>query len=207
MQEQHTAPTKVCKECGIEKPLSEFHIAKLGKQGRKAQCIECYTPKSRENGRRYIKRKQLESIGLCQKCFKATPLPAMEQKSFPLCRACFFKVFSKRALGTVAHWEVLEAQFERQDSRCPYTGVTLILGLNASLDHIKPRFHFPELANNPSNTEWVLDEVNEMKRDRTPEEFLEMLSRIVAYTNSGRDAAFSEGANVAPVDLRSPLLQ
>ena len=38
---------KTCKKCGIEKPLDEFHKKKLGKNGRMAQCRQCYNMKRR----------------------------------------------------------------------------------------------------------------------------------------------------------------
>ena len=33
--------TKICKQCGIDKPLSAFRIEKMGKGGRKAICKMC----------------------------------------------------------------------------------------------------------------------------------------------------------------------
>ena len=38
---------KVCNKCGVEKPLSEYHIAKQGKKGPiyKGQCKSCVREK------------------------------------------------------------------------------------------------------------------------------------------------------------------
>ncbi len=35
---------KPCMGCGVTKPLEAFHRAKLGKDGRRSRCIECYEP-------------------------------------------------------------------------------------------------------------------------------------------------------------------
>ena len=39
---------KVCKKCGIEKPITEFHKQATGKLGVKAVCKECYNRHYRE---------------------------------------------------------------------------------------------------------------------------------------------------------------
>ena len=56
-----------------------------------------------------------------------------------------------------------------------------MLGVNDSLDHPFPALQFPELARDPENIERVSREINEMKRDRTPEESLSLLRAILAY--------------------------
>lgn len=40
---------KVCTKCGVEKELTEFHLAKLGAQGRSARCRPCTAAASREH--------------------------------------------------------------------------------------------------------------------------------------------------------------
>ena len=51
----------------------------------------------------------------------------------------------------------------------------LILGKNDSLDHIYPAERFPEKRTDPTNVEWATREVNETKRERTPDEFMALL--------------------------------
>ena len=55
----------------------------------------------------------------------------------------------------------------------------LILGKNDSLDHIYPAERFPEKRTDPTNVEWVTREVNQTKRDRTPDEFMALLQLIL----------------------------
>jgi protein-arginine kinase activator protein McsA len=40
--------TKVCKKCGQELPISEFYADKLGVDGLKAVCKECYMARQKE---------------------------------------------------------------------------------------------------------------------------------------------------------------
>jgi hypothetical protein len=60
-------------------------------------------------------------------------------------------------------------------------GIPLTLGVNDSLDHIYPLARFPERATDPTNIEWVSRKINEMKRDRTPDEFLALIGQILDY--------------------------
>ena len=56
----------------------------------------------------------------------------------------------------------------------------MILGTNATLDHILPASRYPDLRSDPSNVEWVADWVNSMKQDATPDEFRERMHLILA---------------------------
>ena len=47
---------KRCKECGIEKALTDFHKHKNCKDGRRPQCKECRKPKSNQY---YVDNKEL----------------------------------------------------------------------------------------------------------------------------------------------------
>lgn len=77
--------------------------------------------------------------------------------------------------------EALRQKMVDQDFACPYTGERLVLGVNASLDHIMPVARYPELARNPANVEWVDQTVNFLKRDRTPDEFLGIVGAIAHH--------------------------
>lgn len=93
---------------------------------------------------------------------------------------------ARRNLGSNRHWKAIKNKLQEQGYICPYTGEKLVLGVNASLDHIYPVFHYPDLKNDPENVEWVTQEINEMKRDRTPQEFLALISHILNYAAVGR---------------------
>jgi hypothetical protein len=70
---------------------------------------------------------------------------------------------------------------EKQDFKCPYTGLKLVPGENASLDHIKPVSKFPELACEISNVEWVHKKINWMKMDWDKQDFIDFCLNTAAY--------------------------
>ena len=120
--------------------------------------------------------------GWCVACGASAVLPSLAANAkFRLCESCYLKKLSRQRLGSNQHWTVLLDKLTAQDWRCAYSGTPLVLGVNDSLDHKFPALRFPDLARDPENVEWVSREINEMKRDRTPEEFLSLLRVILAY--------------------------
>jgi len=85
---------------------------------------------------------------------------------------CWLKQKSTHSLGTVVHWELLRDLLKKQNYKCAYTGKKLVLGVNASIDHIRPKSLFPELANDPNNIVWVDLKVNKLKHNKPLEEFM-----------------------------------
>jgi len=92
---------------------------------------------------------------------------------------CYLKKIARNRLGSNRYWTQLRNKLTQQNYRCVYTGTPLQLGVNDSLDHIYPVQRFPDRAHDPNNVEWVTREINEMKRDRTPDEFLSLIQRIL----------------------------
>jgi 5-methylcytosine-specific restriction endonuclease McrA len=81
-------------------------------------------------------------------------------------------------------WEGLRDKLIAQNYRCAYTGKALILGVNASVDHILPVARFPQLISDLHNIEWVDLQVNQMKRDLTRDEFLSSICQILEYSQN-----------------------
>lgn len=52
------ALVKVCKDCGVEKPISQFYAQPNGADGLKPWCIECYAKRARDYYDRGGKEKQ-----------------------------------------------------------------------------------------------------------------------------------------------------
>lgn len=74
----------------------------------------------------------------------------------------------------------LRGIFDAQGARCFYTDRALTLGVNASLDHKKPRSRFPELASTPSNLAFCDISINLLKGKRTDEEFIQICREVAA---------------------------
>ena len=71
---------------------------------------------------------------------------------------------------------------QKQSYRCPYSGLPLEVGGNASIDHIIAKSVRPDLRYEPSNLQWVDVDVNRMKSDKTHEEFIALIERIYRHT-------------------------
>lgn len=139
-------------------------------------CIEKGKIRRQTNERKFLE------AGLCGTCGRYPSLPAMDSNLlYRLCEECYLRKTAKGCLGSMRHWRQIRQKLYDQDFTCAYTGQILVLGRNASLDHIYPIHSYPHLKEDPSNTEWVLQEVNEMKRDRTPEQFITLIQQILAF--------------------------
>ncbi len=126
-------------------------------------------------------RAQRLTAGLCLHCGKGAWLPALTDKGDRLCELCYCRKTAKFNLGSSRHGPAVRDKFRTQDARCPYSGETLILGVNATLDHILPVSRYPERRTDPANVEWVVSWVNLMKGDATPDEFIERMRHILVY--------------------------
>ena len=108
--------------------------------------------------------------GLCRFC----PQRLM-RNSGSWCEKHWFMQAVNRYGFEMKEWTIAKSILEKQDYRCPYTGVLLIPGINASLEHRKPKSKFPHLKNDWSNIQWSHWYVNNMKQTLSEEEFMKRL--------------------------------
>lgn len=70
--------TKICKQCGVEKPLNEFHEYNRNKDGHKGICAQCYNwnHRSEDSKREEIEKIRLRDAGLkyCPSCKTIKPI-------------------------------------------------------------------------------------------------------------------------------------
>jgi hypothetical protein len=73
------------------------------------------------------------------------------------------------------------AQFERQGGRCYLSGIALVIGENACLDHIfsRARYQHHNIAGGLENLAWADADVNRSKNQLTPTAFLELCQQVV----------------------------
>jgi hypothetical protein len=64
--------------------------------------------------------------------------------------------------------EAVAAKLEQQEFKCAFTGVPLVPGKNASLDHVYPKLKYPVIAAELTNLVWVDATFNKMKLDADP---------------------------------------
>lgn len=140
-----------------------------GKESPSLRCESCAISHSlhRKERRKFFKEK-----GLCAECGKEKLCHCV------CCVDCYMASASKQNLGTTKHRHELKERFFAEGSKCFYTGKELILGVNASLDHMNPVSRFGESANVPENLVWCDRAVNEAKKSMTKEEFIGLCKLI-----------------------------
>lgn len=97
------------------------------------------------------------------------------------CETCYLKKAAYRRCGSKRSWTVLKEKWDEQEGRCSYTGEKLIMGQNASVDHILPVSRFPEKKADKSNIEWISMEINTLKGTRTKDEFTTLVKAIARH--------------------------
>lgn len=151
----------ICKNCKKRPP----------REGRKLceYCTTNYVAKGNQKQSERIKN------GLCFRCGKQPENPSRA------CRACALKVIASDNLKDIKRASEIGELLDKQQSRCVYTGLSLILGRNASLDHIVPRCKGG--TDDLSNLQWIETGINRLKRDLDDAEFREYLQNLSASLN------------------------
>ena len=118
-------------------------------------------------------RRKNESKSLCSNC--SNP----KLNGISICEIHWFNRVARNS-GIVSSNSAAKIKLllEKQSYTCPYTGKKLTPGVNASLDHIKPRSRFPELVSSISNLEWVDIDVNTAKGVLSKSEFIDMCKLV-----------------------------
>ena len=136
--------------------------------GKRKLCPSC----QKKNGN-IIKQKRKNRLknGLCYCC---------DNLREPGSNCCCYKHWMQKTCinrtGNVRNWEYIAELFEKQGRICPYTGINLVLGQNAQLDHKIPLIRGG--TNEPENLEWIDSEINRMKGKRTKNEFISICIKI-----------------------------
>lgn len=184
---------KQCTGCGTTYPIDHYIRVKRSRDGYSQRCRACRSANAlrwkEENRERALelernRRRAKKENGQCAACTRER-LP----HSNNFCEDCYYRDVAYHAIGsgTKSIIEALRQKMIDQDYKCPYTNVPLILGLNASLDHMMPKSRFPELARDINNLEWVSADINQSKHDRTPDEFVALCAKIIQYTEAHSD--------------------
>jgi hypothetical protein len=127
------------------------------------------------------RRGQRKAQRLCQDCGKPV-MPNSEAR----CEFHFLRQMLNRRIhvSSDALIERIKTKLMEQKWRCPISGRWLVLGINASLDHILPKSKFPEKAQDIENLQWVDTYVNFAKHDMSQEELVTLCREIVAVADS-----------------------
>ncbi len=88
-----------------------------------------------------------------------------------------------RKTGCLEKHEQLLEKLEKQDCKCFYTGIDLIAGVNASIDHLESRKNSPDKVNDLNNLVWCDRRINSMKGSLNYEEFVNLCNLIAKKAN------------------------
>jgi hypothetical protein len=154
----------------------------LKRQREKGLCLECVNPVMKGKSRcenHILARQQKEaqnrldaaSNGLCYYCYKS---PKMEHHK--TCETCYLKRVSLRHFGTMRFGEELKKMFQSQNGKCALSGLPIVIGQNADLDHITPKLQGGRDELN--NVQWVLDIVNNFKSGMLEKDFFNLIQNI-----------------------------
>jgi len=97
------------------------------------------------------------------------------------CEICTFKATASKRLGSQKRGMEIAALYLRQKCRCPYTGILLKVGTNASLDHKIPISKGG--TNDIGNLQWVHKWVNIAKHNYSEQEFLAFVTQCHQHLN------------------------
>jgi len=149
-------PTK-CNTCGGENDTGQFRCSKCRQRTREQSLM--------------LRRERAEK-GVCLRC-GGEKLPNSR-----LCQKHWFCDSADGNLGSSKRWKELEELWFKQKGLCYYSGVPLILGINASVDHKLPTCRFFDNRFDIDNLVFCDMAVNQMKRDCTDDEFIKLCHAV-----------------------------
>jgi hypothetical protein len=151
------------------------------REARRARSREYGRANRAELNRKQIeKRKERLAKGLCSTC----ALPAL-----PNLTVCMKHWITRILVSNIglAHLEnviYLFKKFKAQGARCAYTGIKLVPGKNASVDHTASIFDAPHRAADITNLQWVTKRINASKHNLSHRPFIQMCRDVVAHEDS-----------------------
>lgn len=192
--------TRMCRSCANQ--ARDKQRAKKGLTGPDATCLSCTQPRDnilskfcrscrkslpREGVSRSINLSKIwRASGLCLDCGN-TRL----NDSTPRCLQHYLYLVSWNNTGGQVPWSTLRDLFDAQGGRCFYTGAPIQLGVNAELDHRKPRSRFPDLSASLANLVFCDAAINALKGTRTDDEFIAVCRQVAERFCSDPTPLFS----------------
>lgn len=137
-----------------------------------------------KDARRYAKERRDKRIQecLCTECRGRIPAPATHGT---MCEPCWFDSIAKSALRFTSPIKAREwgprirLIFYNQNGKCAYTGLDLIPGINASLDHKIPKALGG--SDDLGNLQWVTIQVNLAKHAMSEEAFFSLCRNVLRH--------------------------
>jgi len=134
---------------------------------KRTQCPSCLAKCSTK-----FKKLRAERLanGQCYQCKEPATIGAVCYKHW------FVRVASN--MHSRSAGKMLQELWEQGTKLCPYTGKALVIGENASCDHVIPISRGG--THDGTNLQWVDAQINRMKTDMTHDEFVQMCKLIAS---------------------------
>ena len=142
-------------------------------EGKDKEYVRCSTCRAKVVAARLKKVRKMRSQGLCI-CGRAISVRVKDG----LCEDCWFKAIAKNRTGSPRNWLSIKELLQKQNYTCSYTGKKLIIGENASLDHIVPKSKGGD--NSINNLQWIDLQINVMKNNMSHQEFISTIQLILS---------------------------
>jgi hypothetical protein len=180
-RDQHAAETKERMEATRKDWAAAGKCSNCGgpREPNYRLCAECRSVAVAANHRRRVRVRQAGNV-----CVRCGELPWREHKT--KCRYHFVYDLLHNYAAALGYprvpeelVEAMAAKLESQEFKCAYTGIPLVVGGNASMDHILPKADRPDLALTAENIVWIDRDVNTAKRKFSLAHILQMSKSIV----------------------------
>ena len=135
-------------------------------------CKECRDKGRTSQKALYAKRRE---SGQCLHCGEISV-------AWGLCRKHVLQDMARTHLNGVFDWVILDTLWEAQNGKCALTGVDLVLGHGAAVDHVLPKSRGG--LKEVTNIRWVHKDANYAKGTMTDHEFFDLCSRICEYADN-----------------------
>lgn len=123
-------------------------------------CSGCLSKATARGYRVRVHRREL--AGMCRDCGKPTWSENTKRCRYHYVYSILYNFMPRVPPSTI---EAVASKLEQQDFRCALTGLPLVPGRNASLDHVYPRSVRPDLTSRLDNLVRVDRMVNEVKQN------------------------------------------
>jgi len=163
----------LCLDCGESVEDNNFIL-----------CEECREKTKMRN--KNIKEERTR-LGLCATCGTNENILPIEnpgyisfhKRKYAICENCWFKGIAKTNLRSVKPWEEIKELFYKQKGLCAESGIKLVLGVNASLDHYISRND--DGRDDISNLQWIDWNINNMKGAMSQKDFISYMEKILTH--------------------------
>jgi hypothetical protein len=170
-----------CYQCGAKRDNETIFCSK---------CREKACQQSKKHQQE--KRKRNENIGKCKEC------GAERYYESNYCRTHYIRGIAYN-WGVLPHLhEGLLCKLEQTNFTCFYTGIPLIPGKNACVDHLHSRSQHPDKISDLDNLVWCDKWINRMKGSISYQDFISLCQTIV------RHAEMCEGNPLLRLGSRLP---